>query len=58
MSSKRYRKDVNAKRHLRELVYQRARILKYLKRTDRVRWDMLLPRLGVEPGAVEGELMV
>ncbi|KAF9018073.1 S15/NS1 RNA-binding domain-containing protein, partial [Hymenopellis radicata] len=58
MSTKRYRKDVNAKRRLRELVYQRARILKYLKRTDRVRWDMLLGRLGLEPGAVEGELMV
>ena len=58
MTSRQHRKDVASKRRLRFLVYQRARTLKYLKRVDRVRYDIALQRMGLEPGSVEGELMV
>ena len=53
-----YRKDVATRRSLRSLVHQRAKILKYLKRLDRDRYEVCLERLGLEPGAVEGELLV
>ncbi|KIY73337.1 S15/NS1 RNA-binding domain-containing protein [Cylindrobasidium torrendii FP15055 ss-10] len=58
MTMKRHKKDVASKRRIRELVYHRARVLKYLKRMDMLRYDVALTRLGLEPGAVEGELMV
>ncbi|KAK0209017.1 hypothetical protein DFS33DRAFT_1306951 [Desarmillaria ectypa] len=58
LASPRHKKDVAGKRALKMLVYQRARTLKYLKRTDRVRYDIVLERLGLEPESVEGELMV
>ncbi|KAJ6597046.1 hypothetical protein DFH09DRAFT_1023609 [Mycena vulgaris] len=50
--------DVQNKLSLRKLVHQRARVLRYLKRTHRVRYDTLLKQLGLEPEAVEGELVV
>ncbi|KAJ7905671.1 mitochondrial ribosomal protein S15, partial [Mycena olivaceomarginata] len=50
--------DLQNKLSLRKLVHQRAKILKYLKRTARVRYDALLQDLCVEPDAVEGELIV
>jgi len=53
-----YKRDVANRRSLRRLVHQRAKILKYLKRTDRDRYERVLERLGLEPGAVEGELVV
>lgn len=40
------------------LVYQRARLLKYLKRKSPARYEALLPRIGVEARAVEGEVVV
>ena len=46
------------RRGLRTLVHQRAKILKYLKRTDRQRYDAILDRLGLEPESVEGELIL
>ncbi|KAH8094683.1 mitochondrial ribosomal protein S15 [Cristinia sonorae] len=52
------RKDVIARRNLRQLVHQRAKILKYLKRIDRDRYDAVLGRLGLEAQSVEGELVV
>lgn len=52
------RKDVASRRGLRSLVHQRAKILKYLKRLDQDRYDVCLERLGLEPEAVEGELLV
>lgn len=52
------RKDVITRRNLRQLVHQRAKILKYLKRLDRDRYDAVLGRLGLEAGSVEGELVV
>ena len=52
------KKDVGRRRGLRALVHQRARILRYLKRLDRDRYDIVLERLGLEPESVEGELVV
>jgi hypothetical protein len=40
------------------VVYQRAKLLKYLKRTDRDRYERVSERLGLEPGGVDGELVV
>lgn len=53
-----YKRDVGNRRGLRQLVHQRAKVLKYLKRTDRERYDLLLQRLALEPESVEGELIV
>ncbi|KIP04168.1 hypothetical protein PHLGIDRAFT_31496 [Phlebiopsis gigantea 11061_1 CR5-6] len=52
------RKDVASRRSLRTLVHQRQKILKYLKRLDRDRYDICLERLGLEPAAVEDQLIV
>ncbi|WVF68176.1 hypothetical protein IAT40_002941 [Kwoniella sp. CBS 6097] len=50
-------KDTSNRRSLRLLVQQRARHLKYLKRTKGEDvYDALLADLGLEKGAVEGEL--
>lgn len=54
----RHKKDVMNRLSLRKLIHHRARMLKYLKRTDADRYEILLSRIGVEPGAVEGELIV
>ncbi|KIL71423.1 hypothetical protein M378DRAFT_65497 [Amanita muscaria Koide BX008] len=53
-----FRRDVGNRRGLRKLVHQRAKVLRYLKRTDRQRYDIILERLGLEPESVEGELVV
>ena len=53
-----FKRDVGNRRGLTNLVHQRAKILRYLKNTDRDRYDIVLERLGLEPGAVEGELVV
>ncbi|KAH9958983.1 hypothetical protein BC827DRAFT_536378 [Russula dissimulans] len=53
-----FKKDVASRRSLRRLVHQRAKLLKYLKRTNRDRYEQVLERLGLERGAVEGELVV
>jgi len=53
-----FRRDVASRRNLRRLVHQRAKLLKYLKRTNRDRYERVLERLGLAPGAVEGELVV
>ncbi|KAJ6525611.1 hypothetical protein B0H19DRAFT_1197961 [Mycena capillaripes] len=55
---KRCKHDLQNKLSLRKLVHQRAKVLKYLKRTARVRYDTLLVQLAIEPEAVEGELIV
>lgn len=54
----RHKKDVGNRLSLRKLIHQRAKMLKYLKSTSRDRYEILLPRIGVEPEAVEGELIV
>ncbi|KAI0275361.1 mitochondrial ribosomal protein S15 [Gloeopeniophorella convolvens] len=53
-----FKRDVGGRRNLRRLVHQRAKLLKYLKRSDRDRYERVLERLGLEPSAVEGELVV
>ncbi|TFK68227.1 S15/NS1 RNA-binding domain-containing protein [Pluteus cervinus] len=53
-----FKRDVGNRRGLRKLVHQRAKVLKYLKKSDRVRYDTVLERLALEPESVEGELVV
>ncbi|KAI0319474.1 hypothetical protein OF83DRAFT_1275621 [Amylostereum chailletii] len=53
-----YKRDVANRRQLRALVHHRAKILKYLKRLDRDRYDAVLERLGLEPESIEGELVI
>ncbi|KAF8641051.1 hypothetical protein AX17_000695 [Amanita inopinata Kibby_2008] len=53
-----FRRDVGNRRGLRILVHRRAKLLRYLKRVDRQRYDAVLERLGLEPESVEGELVV
>lgn len=53
-----FKKDISNRRSLRRLVHQRAKVLRYLKRLDRDRYDNVLGRLGLEPESVEGELVV
>jgi len=52
------KKDVANVRHLRRLVHDRAKILKYLKRLDFQRWESCLEDLGMHPSAIEGDLIV
>ncbi|EMD32580.1 hypothetical protein CERSUDRAFT_118619, partial [Gelatoporia subvermispora B] len=54
----RCKKDFMNRRNLRILIHQRAKILRYLKKKDVGRYDTILERLGLEPAAVEGELVV
>ncbi|KAL4067239.1 hypothetical protein V8B97DRAFT_2025089 [Scleroderma yunnanense] len=53
-----FRMDIDNRRALQRMIHQRAKILKYLKRKDRDRYEAVLPRLGLEPGSVEGELVI
>ncbi|KAF7294808.1 hypothetical protein MIND_01018500 [Mycena indigotica] len=55
---KRCKHDLQNKLSLRKLVHRRAKVLRYLKRTQRPRYDTLLNDLGLEPESVEGELIV
>ena len=52
------KKDIHGRRSLRMLVHQRAKVLKYIKRSDQDRYDRVLERCALEPGAVEGELVL
>ncbi|PIL31241.1 hypothetical protein GSI_05939 [Ganoderma sinense ZZ0214-1] len=54
----RCKKDIANRRSLRRLVHKRAKMLRYLKSVDEDRYDRILERLGLERGAVEGELVV
>ncbi|KZT73431.1 S15/NS1 RNA-binding domain-containing protein, partial [Daedalea quercina L-15889] len=54
----RQKKDAISRRRLRELVHKRAKVLRYLKRVSLDRYELCLERIGCEPGAVEGELVV
>ncbi|TFK56370.1 S15/NS1 RNA-binding domain-containing protein [Heliocybe sulcata] len=53
-----YKRDVVNRRSLRKLIHARAKVLKYLKRRDLDRYNAVLPRLALDPGAIEGELVV
>ncbi|THH10392.1 hypothetical protein EW145_g1360 [Phellinidium pouzarii] len=52
------KKDLHGRRAVRLLVHQRAKMLKYIKRIDRDRYDRILQRVALEPESVEGELVV
>jgi len=51
-----FKRDVGNRRGLLKLIHQRARILRYLKRLDQNRYDVILRRLALDPKSVEGEL--
>lgn len=52
------RHDNSNRRSMSLLTHQRAKILKYLKRKSPQRYHEILPRIGVEARAVEGEIVV
>jgi small subunit ribosomal protein S15 len=54
----RRKRDRGNRPRLTELVHRRANILKYLKSMSRPRYNAVLPRLGLEPESVEGELII
>ncbi|KAG0266769.1 hypothetical protein DFQ27_009438 [Actinomortierella ambigua] len=54
----RNRKDKHNYRRLRVLIHQRQSILKYLKKTDPDRYHICLDRLGLEPRAIEDEIVI
>lgn len=51
-------RDIHNRRNLRLLIHKRARVFKYLKRSEPLKYAQTLKDCGLEPGAVEGELMV
>ena len=53
-----FRRDLGNRRGLTKLVHQRAKVLRYLKQTNRDRYETILERLALHPEAVEGELVV
>lgn len=53
-----FKRDVGNRRALRQLIHDRAKLLRYLKRQDRDRYETILDRLALDPEAVEGELVV
>ncbi|PVG02945.1 hypothetical protein CPB86DRAFT_749929 [Serendipita vermifera] len=50
------KRDIHNRRRLLLIIRERAKILKYLRKTNRARYETILPQLGLERGAVEGEL--
>ncbi|KAG0246038.1 hypothetical protein BGX31_004917 [Mortierella sp. GBA43] len=52
------KKDKHNYRRLRILVHKRQKILKYLKREDPERYHVCLDRLGLEPRAIEDEIVI
>ncbi|CAO3678766.1 unnamed protein product [Umbelopsis vinacea] len=53
-----HKKDRHNYRELRTMVHQRAKILKYLKSKSLTRYQTCLEQLGLQPRAVEGEIIV
>ncbi|KAF8965349.1 hypothetical protein BGZ46_000610 [Entomortierella lignicola] len=52
------KKDKHNYRRLRILIHQRQKILKYLKKLDPARYHACLDRLGLDPRAVEDEIVI
>ncbi|PWZ01193.1 hypothetical protein BCV70DRAFT_205773 [Testicularia cyperi] len=52
------RHDNSNRRAMSLLVHQRAKLLKYLKRKNPARYHSILPRIGIQARAVEGEIVV
>lgn len=53
-----FKRDVGNKRSIRLLIHKRQKVLRYLKKVDRDRYERLLKRLALESDSVEGELVV
>ena len=51
-------RDVQNRQALRLLVARRAKVLKYLRAVSVARYEECLEQVGVEPRAVEGEVVV
>lgn len=58
LSNPSFRKDNVTRRSMTLLVHKRAKLLKYLKDESQQRYTELLARVGVNPRAVEGEIVV
>ncbi|BGO88788.1 hypothetical protein NBRC10512_006928 [Rhodotorula toruloides] len=51
-------RDVENRQALRQLVHKRGKILKYLRNVSVTRYEDVLLKIGVEPRAVEGEIIM
>lgn len=51
-------RDIHNRRPLRSLIQQRTKVLKYLQTLDVKRYEDCLNNIGVEPRAVQGEVIV
>ncbi|BGP29293.1 hypothetical protein JCM10296v2_001031 [Rhodotorula toruloides] len=51
-------RDVDNRQAMRQLVHKRGKILKYLRNVSVTRYEDLLLKIGVEPRAVEGEIIM
>lgn len=51
-------RDVQNRQALRLLVARRAKVLKYLRAVSVARYEECLEQVGIEPRAVEGEVVV
>ena len=52
------KKDKHNYRRLRMLIHQRQTAMKYLKKTYPDRYHVCLDRLGLEPRAIEDEIVI
>jgi len=53
-----FKRDTGNRRSLRLLIHQRAKMLRYLKKLSRSRYEDLLKKLSLDPESVEGELVI
>lgn len=51
-------RDIQNRQALRLMIARRARVLKYLRKVSVTRYEDVLDKIGVEPRAVEGEVIV
>lgn len=51
-------RDIHNRRPLRSLIHQRAKVLKYLRTVNVLRYEECLSKIGVQGRAVEGEVVV
>ncbi|KAG8848664.1 hypothetical protein FRB91_010610 [Serendipita sp. 411] len=52
------RRDIHNRRNLMTFIQARAKILRWFRDKQRARYEELLPLIGVERGAVEGEIIM
>lgn len=50
-------RDIQNRQALRLMIARRARVLKYLRKVSVTRYEDVLDKIGVEPRAVEGEVI-